>query len=100
VSACARMVPSTLYTYNQTRFAHVPATKTLAELNFFTILCSGLPARIQLLIALNVGHSTSGLPEDFQLAIGESADTAVTHVEGPDAGTHHIVGNTARIRAK
>jgi hypothetical protein len=94
------MVPSAPYTYNQTRFAQVPATKTLAELNFFAILGSSLPARIQLLVALNVWHSTTGLPEDFQLAIGEGADTAVTNVEGPDAGTHHVVRDTARIRAK
>jgi hypothetical protein len=69
-------------------------------LNFFAILGSGLPARIQLLVALNVGHGTSGLPKDFQLAIGKSANTAVTNVEGPDARTHHVVGNTARIQAK
>jgi hypothetical protein len=65
VSACARRVLSALSTYNQTRFAQVPATKALAELDLFAILSSGLPARIQLLVALNVGHSTAGLPKNL-----------------------------------
>jgi hypothetical protein len=69
-------------------------------LDLFAVLGSGLPARIQLLIALNVGHGTAGLPENLQLAIGESADAAVTNVEGLDAGAHHVVGDTARIWSK
>jgi hypothetical protein len=97
VSACARRVLSTLSTYNQTRFAQVPATKTLAELDLFAVLSSSLLARIQLLIALNVGHGTAGLPENLQLAISESADAAVTNVEGLDTRAHYVVGDTAQI---
>jgi hypothetical protein len=97
VSACARRVPSTLSTYNQTRFAQVPATKTLAELDLFAILSSSLLARIQLLIALNVGHGTASLPKNLQLAIGESADAVVTNVEGLDARAYYVVRDTARI---
>jgi hypothetical protein len=100
VSTCARIVLSASYTYNQTRFVQVPAAKSFVELDFFAILGSDIPASIALLIALNVRHSTTGLPEDLQLAIGENANTAVTNVEGTDAGTHHVVGDIAWIQAK
>jgi hypothetical protein len=97
VSACARRVLSTLSTNNQTRFAQVLATKTLAELDLFAILSSSLLARIQLLVTLNVRHSIANLPENLQLAIGESANAAVTNVEGLDARDYYVVGDTAQI---
>jgi hypothetical protein len=97
VLACTRRVLSALSTYNQTRFAQVLAIKTLAELDLFAILSSGLLARIQLLVALNVRHSTAGLTKNLQLAISESADAAVTNVEGLDARAYYVVGDTAQI---
>jgi hypothetical protein len=63
----------------------------------FAILSSGLLARIQLLIALNIRYSTASLPKNLQLAISESADAAVTNVEGLDTRAYYVVRDTARI---